>query len=257
LPENETPELETVLEEAVRTGMMDLRVALPCRVEKYNKERQEVDLQPLIKKQYRSNDEIVSLPIIPSVPVHFQSSDDGGAFISLPLKVGDLGFCIVCDRSIDKWLSGDGQEVFPDDNRIHNLTDAIFLPGLRPFQNALSGVLEDDILIKNGLAKITLKPDGETISEGGVSKITAPASGDIVIEGGSAKITFDPSGKFSIEGATESLLPVLSDMITNLIGLTVDVIGVTIGPTTIVAPLSAASIANLISDKAKLDSLKI
>jgi hypothetical protein len=161
---------------------MDLRVALPCRVHNYNKDRQEVDLQPLIKKQYRQDDEIVSMPIIPSVPVHFQSSDGGNAFISLPIKVDDLGFCIVCDRSIDKWLSGTGQEVLPNDNRIHDLTDAIFIPGLRPFQNPLTGVLEDDILIKNTLSSITLKPDGELVFENSLSKITIKANGDIEIE---------------------------------------------------------------------------
>lgn len=161
LNQNETPEFETIITEAVRAGMMDLRVAMPCRVHKYNKTRQEVDLQPLIKKQYRQDDEVVSLPIIPSVPVHFQSSDRGNAFISLPIKIGDLGFCIVCDRSIDKWLSGNGQEVLPNEVRIHNLTDAIFMLGLRPFQNALENVDADNLVIQNTDLRIELSPTGK------------------------------------------------------------------------------------------------
>ena len=71
------------------------------------------------------------------------------------------------------------------------------------------------------------------------------------------KITLDPSGKFSIEGATESLLPILSGLITNIISLQVDVVGVFPGPLTLPASLNAASIANFNADKVKLDSLKI
>ena len=118
MTQNENPEFEDVIREAIISNIMDLRVAMPVRVEKYNKDRQEVDVQPLIKKKYRLNDEIASLPIIPSVPVNFQSSDNGNAYIALPIKVGDLGYVIVCDRSIDKWLSGEGQEVLPEDIRV-------------------------------------------------------------------------------------------------------------------------------------------
>ncbi len=161
LEENETPELETVITEAVRTGMMDLRVAMPCRVEKYNKDRQEVDVQPLIKKQYRADTGIVDLPVIPSIPVHFQSSDSGNAYITLPIKFGDLGFVVVCDRSIDAWLSGVGQEVLPNDVRIHDMTDAIFFPGLRPFQNALADVDADNLVIQNDELRMELSPAGK------------------------------------------------------------------------------------------------
>lgn len=231
LEENETPELETILTEAVRAGMMDLRVAMPCRVHKYNKDRQEVDLQPLIKKQYRLNDEIVSLPIIPSVPVHFQSSDGGNVFISLPLKadiperfdpvtgdriLGDLGFCIVCDRSINTWLSGTGQEVVPGDVRIHNLTDAIFIPGLRPFQNALENVHADNLVIQNTDLRIELSP----------------------------------TGKMKAASQTDELLLIISDLITQLINALV-ITG--IGP----QPFVSSTVTSITAIKTRLDAMRL
>jgi hypothetical protein len=158
---NETPELEQVINSAIRSQLMDFKVCLPVRVEKYNKGRQEVDVQPLLKKQYRLNDEVVSLPIIPSVPVNFPSSNGGNSYIVIPIKTGDLGYVVVCDRSIDKWLSGSGQEVLPNDVRIHNLTDAIFVPGLRPFQNPLTIDNENDLFIVNDKFKIQINPDGK------------------------------------------------------------------------------------------------
>ncbi|MCK5610312.1 hypothetical protein KAR91_51040 [Candidatus Pacearchaeota archaeon] len=257
MTQNENPEFEDVIREAIISNIMDLRVAMPVRVEKYNKDRQEVDVQPLIKKKYRLNDEIASLPIIPSVPVNFQSSDNGNAYIALPIKVGDLGYVIVCDRSIDKWLSGEGQEVLPEDIRIHNMTDAIFVPGLRPFQNALSGVSDDNIIIVNNDSKTTLKPNGDIDLEGGDSKISMQKSGEIGIDGGSLKIVIDPSGKISITGATQELITVLSGLIQNIINLQVDVTNVQTGSSTIVASLNAASAVLLTADKAKLDTLKI
>lgn len=158
---NETPELEQIINSAIRSQLMDFKVCLPVRVEKYNKDRQEVDVQPLLKKQYRLNDKVVSLPIIPSVPVNFTSSNGGKTYIVVPIKVGDLGYVVVCDRSIDKWLSGSGQEVLPEDVRIHNLTDAIFVPGLRPFQNPLTIDNENDLFIVNDQFKIQIDPTGK------------------------------------------------------------------------------------------------
>lgn len=181
LEQNEIPELETVLEEAIRAGMMDLRVSLPVRVEKYDHEKQMVDVKPLIKKEYRLNSEVVSLPIISSVPVNFPSSDGGNCRIVLPIKVGDLGYVVVCDRSIDKWLSGNGQEVNPQDVRIHNFTDAIYVPGLRPFNNALIIDNADDLFIINTDSKIQMSPNGQLLLENFNTTIEITESGDVGI----------------------------------------------------------------------------
>jgi hypothetical protein len=182
LAENETPELETVMTEAIRAGMMELRVSMPVRVEKYDHEKQMVDVKPLIKKEYKLNNEVVSLPIIPSVPVNFPSSNGGNCRIVLPIKAGDFGYIVVCDRSIEKWLSGDGQEVNPQDVRIHDFTDAIFVPGLRPFANPLDIENADDLFIINTDSKIQLSPNGQLLIENFNTKIEITESGDIDIE---------------------------------------------------------------------------
>lgn len=249
MTENETPELEDVIKEAIQSNLMDLRVAMPCRVEKYNKDRQEVDVQPLIKKKYRKDDEVASLPIIPSVPVHFPSADGGNAYISLPIKatiperrdpetgeiiLGDLGFVIVCDRSIEKWKSSEtGKEVLPEDVRIHNLTDAIFIPGLRPFQNALTGVSADDIIIVNSDSKIQLSPKG-----------------DIIIEGGNYKITIDPSGKIKSESSTDELLKIIRDLIQEMIdALVVTGIGA--------QPFTSSTITKITAIKTRIEAMRL
>lgn len=231
--ENETPELEGVIKEAIQTNLMDLRVAMPVRVEKYNSARQEVDVQPLIKKKYLKDNEVVKLPIIPSVPVNFPSADGGKAYIVLPIKKDDLGYVVICDRSIDKWLSGDGKEVLPEDVRIHNLTDAIFIPGLRPFQNALTIENEDDIFIVNDNSKIQLSPGG-----------------DIIIKGGSYKITIDPSGKIKGESSTDELLLIISDLMTELINA---LVFTGIGP----QPFISSTVTNITALKTRLTAMRL
>ncbi len=89
----------------------------------------------------------------------------------------------MCERSIDTWLSGDGQITATNNPRHHDLSDAIFIPGVRPFKSALTDVSETNLVIQND----------------------------------SIRIEMDPSGKISVMGATKELLTVLSGVLDHLI----------------------------------------
>lgn len=65
----------------------------------------------------------------PSVP--------SGADLVVPVAVGTTGLLVFCDDSLDVWLSKGGL-VDPLDDRHHALSDAVFIPGLRPFSNPVS-----------------------------------------------------------------------------------------------------------------------
>lgn len=120
--------------------MHDLRVAMPARVESYDGANQKVSVQPLIRDYFEGEDGALvweRLPVISNVPVAFPTA--GGIFLSLPIQAGDVGVVLITDRSLEKWLSAGG-EVEPDDTRTHNLSDAVFYPGLKPFGAARQGV---------------------------------------------------------------------------------------------------------------------
>lgn len=150
-----------VIQEAIRAELLDLHVALPARVEKYDKNTQKANVKPLLRKRYKSDGMEIEMPIIPGVPVQHPSANGGKAFIHLPIKKGDLGTAIFCDRSIDRWLAGDGRIVTPDDPRHHDLSDAIFIPGVLPFSEALLGVSSNNLIIKNDALTIELDPNGK------------------------------------------------------------------------------------------------
>jgi len=146
--QSRTPTLEEVLRAALNSRIMDLHVALPGRVESYDLENQAVDVKPLLKRTFltaEGEDISESLPVIPSVPVLFQRA--GGFFLSLPIQKGDFVFLIFNERSIDKWITGSGEETDPVDTRMHSLSDAVAFPCFYPFSESISDAHADNLVI--------------------------------------------------------------------------------------------------------------
>lgn len=166
--QNETPTLAEVIREAIKSHILDLHTAMPARVERYDHARQKADVKPLLRKKYKVSDTATEFPVIPAVPVQWPSAGGGEAYIHLPLKLGDLGLVLICERSIDTWLSGDGQITSPQDPRHHDLSDAVFIPGVRPFKKALASTSADNLVIQNGRLRIELDSGGR-ISIAGAS----------------------------------------------------------------------------------------
>ena len=215
-----TEELGELLLQAIRAGMLDIHTCLPAKIHKYDAATQKADVIPLLKKKYKHKDKPTDLPVINSVPVQWTSANGGKSFIHLPLKVGDFGIIVFSERSIDTWLSGEGDSVSPEDPRHHDLSDAIFIPGVLPFKKALAISNPDNMLLKN-------------------DKMT---------------IEIDPSGKIKIEGSSQELLTVLDSFMTNVIGATVIV---TSGSSAGTYPLDPATVAALTLDQTNLQTLII
>lgn len=156
-----TPTLSRVIKEAVESRLLELHVCLPGKVEKYHKDKQKADIQPLLQRKFKT-DEQVNLPLITNVPVIWPSANNNQAYITLPLKKDDTGIITFAERSLDLWLVKGGM-VAPEDTRKHDLSDGIFIPGLNPFTNPIQNISEENIVIKNKDAKIEIKPDGSII----------------------------------------------------------------------------------------------
>jgi len=184
MTENETPTLAEVINDMIEAKILDVHVSMPGKVDTYDHTQQKADIKPLLRKKYTVNGgTVVEIPVIPGIPVQWPAANNGAAYIHLPLKPGDLGLIIFTDRSIDTWLSGDGEITSPNDPRHHDLSDAIFIPGIRPFKQPLSNTSADNFILQNG----------------------------------SMRIELDPSGKISITGASNEMVSVLSDLIDHLV----------------------------------------
>jgi hypothetical protein len=158
--------LAQILREAITAHLYDLHVCLPARVEKYDAAKQKATIKPLLKKRYKEEDNDTELPVITDVPVQWPSAAGGSSYLHLPLAKGDLGMAIFCERSIDAWLHGKGQMVAPNDPRHHHLSDAVFVPGVRPFGASLNNTSAQNAVLQNGQMRMELAPDGKISIQG-------------------------------------------------------------------------------------------
>ena len=153
-PGEETPTLPQVLDLAIKKRLLDLHVSMPAQVEKYDGVK--ADVRPLLKRQLRSGEEF-ELPVITNVPVIQPRT--ANAELHMPIAAGDTGTLLFCERSLDTWLVQGGC-INPNDFRMHDLSDAQFIPGLKPF-NAESAYDAERVVLKHGDALFTLKADGK------------------------------------------------------------------------------------------------
>jgi len=212
--------LASILLDAIRRQMLDLRVCMPARVETYDHEKQRANVKPLLKKQYARSASTADtgpteLPVITDVPLQWPSAAGGDAYLHLPVVAGDLGVLLFADRSLDNWLSGSGQIVAPEDARMHHLKDAIFVPGLRPFGAPLSDASATNAVLQNNRMRIEM----------------------------------DPSGKISISGADEEFLSIVDSMLDHLINARV---ATAMGA----MPFYHTTLSDLASDRARLATIK-
>lgn len=132
-------EISDALNAFVAAAASGLHVAMPGRVESYDPVKQRVHVQPVIRRGFTEEDGSRSteqLPIVPDVPVVFPGS--GPYSISWPIAKGDIVLLVFADQSLDRWLAL-GEIVDPQDDRNHTLSDAIAIPGLRPFTAPIGG----------------------------------------------------------------------------------------------------------------------
>jgi hypothetical protein len=135
----ETPGLGELLAEAVAFARGSIATAIPATVVAYDPARQAVTVKPTVSGRYQDPETGAlvpfPLPTISNVPVAFPSS--AGFAITWPLAPGDTVYLVVADSSLDEWKAGGAPENVPQDVRRFDLTDAIALPGLRPFSRPI------------------------------------------------------------------------------------------------------------------------
>src|SRR6516164_2196733 len=73
---------------------------------------------------------------IHDVPVHFPSG--GGFTITHPIKKADEGVVVISARNIDNWYAKGGVQP-QKTQRWHNLSDAMYIPGVRSLPRKLGG----------------------------------------------------------------------------------------------------------------------
>lgn len=137
--DGEEPDMLDVILNAIRSNQLELNTVMPATVVSYDLSTQTCSVKPSFKRTQIDIETSYSRGQINEVPVMFPGS--GGRGTSFPLKKDDSVLLIFSQRSLDDWLVKGG-EVKLTDSRLHNMTDAIAIPGILPSSKAMSGLKE-------------------------------------------------------------------------------------------------------------------
>lgn len=190
-----SPTLEEALRVAIGSSLANVHTAMPARVESYDVATQKCSVQPLVMNVLRpiEGDDIKEvLPIINDVPVMFPRG--GGFFVSLPIAVGDFVLLVFNERSIDKFVTSDGNVTDPVDVRQHNLSDAVAIPGFYPFKQPIVDDNANDLVMGKDEAGVQLK-----ITADNKVKVTFDGGTTVVIDGK------DATAKLVLGSGTKSM----------------------------------------------------
>ncbi|HDR0997910.1 TPA: baseplate protein [Pasteurella multocida] len=176
---------ETATDEQIKYAQMNLHTSLPAKVVNFDPANQTVTLAIQIK-QVLKDGKAVQIPPLVYVPVSFPRG--GGFAFTFPLTVGDEGIALFSERCIDGWWQS-SKAAEPLDYRFHDLSDAMFIPGICSVPNAVKG------FFMGGLSMQTL--DGGTFIR--VTNGAILIQGDIQHSGNTTQ-----TGSFSATGAISS-----------------------------------------------------
>lgn len=179
-----SPRLIEVLRQSTQQAVSNIHTSMPGRIETYDAATQTASVKPLSVSTSIDVDGNITAeeyPVLVSVPVIFPRA--GGYYTTYPVAVGDFVLLLFCERSIDEYVSGPGEATEPWDVRMHDLSDAVAIPGFYPAQLAIPEVNTEGMeLGQEGGAKITIKPQG-------VIEITFESGNTLTLNGSGAQTT--------------------------------------------------------------------
>jgi hypothetical protein len=144
IEEDRDPSLQLWLRTALEAFGRKTHTGLPGRVERFDKDKQVVDVQPLVQTYVPQEDGsslAVDLPVLSSIPVAYGGG--GGFRGTYPLKQGDTGWILFSEASLDVWQAKGGK-VDPEDQRRFHVADAVFEPGLHADDRPWADVSDTD-----------------------------------------------------------------------------------------------------------------
>jgi len=114
--------------------------------------------------------------VLPDVPVVFPGGRSGR--LSWPVSDGDTGLVVFCQRNLDRWLAGQ-EGVLPANRRMHDYSDAVFVPGLEPFGNKIPST----VTLEMDQASLTFERDGAVSITNAAGSLSLSATGQLKLTG--------------------------------------------------------------------------
>ena len=173
----------------------DINTAIPATVRK--RRGGTVDVEISILRTLTNGGALRPLEI-DMVPVVYPGS--GGWSFTFPIAQGDTGLLVFSQRDADKWFA-EGVTAKPPTRRMHDFSDAIFIPGLRIDEDAPS--IPDSLQVRGpgGLA-VDIAPDGAVTLRSGSASLSMKPDGAITLNGSTVDVTGSTAATLSAPTAT-------------------------------------------------------
>ena len=133
-----SPRIEHVLADVLRSAAGGARTGMPGRVERVDLAKGEIDVQPLVLRGYFDEAEeraTERLPVATHIPL--VTFGGGGYRVAVPVAKGDTVWLAFSQCSLDRWLARGG-EVDPEFDQPDRFADAVAFPGVRDFAHPWS-----------------------------------------------------------------------------------------------------------------------
>ena len=241
----EAPTWEQIMRMAVERRLLDLHTAQPAHVDAYDgaiKAR----VQPVLMEQHQDEDGSSwqeQPELVDNVPVWHLSG--GGFSLTLPLRPGDPGLLLACERAIGPWKArASGGVIDPQVGRMFDVTDGVFLPGVRPLADPPPQASDTDLVLAkdDGSCEVRLAADSTvTVSSGGAT---------VTVRDGSIDIHAGVGGKVRVRNSSADLVALVDQLAG---ALQTALVTTLLGP----MPLDPATQATLAQIRALLATLKV
>lgn len=181
-----TLSMADVLDDQKRQTKLDMNCIKVGVIQSFNPSNQRAAIQIAYKQVKDILDDGTKVyqeyPVLLDCPVI--TLFGGVDIISLPVQAGDNCLVFFNDNEIDQWATnGTGN---PQTFRMHDLSDAIAIVGIRPLSNVITNYLANGIRLSHGVgnSQMDLKDDLiETIAELFLHHGDMRVTGDVHIEG--------------------------------------------------------------------------
>lgn len=177
----------TSLGNLIQNSLADVHTTLPAKITSVDYGTGRASVLPLVKTQIGIN-KTLPYPELSSVPLVVMSGGKGR--ITFPVKAGDTVLVLFSERDPTNVLAGTGTEaVNPVQSNYLGLFPIGIIPCISVAGNAKS-ISNEDVLLENDKAKMTLKPDGTMQYNNGSANIVAQPDGNVKVN----NLTITPDG---------------------------------------------------------------
>lgn len=196
--ENTLDGLNNVLIDKISMG---IQCVIPAIVQSYDKTTNRAVVKPAITGVASQGQKVPKEPYI-DIPVLNLSG--GGFVISFPIKQGDTGWLIACDRNISIFKQN-LEESAPNDYRKHKFEDSFFIPD--KINN--TPTKDSSLIIQNSAGTVSIELTETGVNITGLTTITGNTS---VV--GSLSVSTGATGTFTT--SENKLVTVTNGIITSI-----------------------------------------